>query len=117
MLHDAAAGGHMEVLDTTRPDPPSEGQIEHGVIRIFRQRNYLYNSPPIKGIEKRLEVRINNALLATPVVDDGWLVFHDVEPKLFAVGNNLVGVVLEKCAAGSVESILIEKLEVHVKYK
>ena len=95
----------------------TDTRIERGLISVFRHRNFLYNSPPAKGIEKRLEVRISNALLAEPCVEEGWLVFHDVNPRLFAVGNNLVSVLVTKCIPELAESILVEKLEVHVKYK
>ena len=134
ILHDAAGGEYVDyspvprhhhgpdgqiTYDSSPDDPPLpiEGRIERGLISVFRNIDHLYNNPPIQGIETRLEVRINNTLLAAPLVQDGWLVFHDVDPKLFAAGSNLVGVVLARCAAGLVESILIEKLEVHVKYK
>ena len=45
-----------------------------------------------KGRSKdQIEVRVNNILLGTPTVEEGWLVFA-VQPKFLAVGDNLVGV-------------------------
>ena len=78
-----------------------------------------------KGIEDQIEVRINNILLGTPIVEEGWLVFA-VQPKFLAVGENLVGVGVSGCGRGipapmrSTEvwhQILIEKLEVHLEYR
>ena len=116
MLHDAAAGPYVNVVDEQQPQPPAEGRIARGVIRIFRKRDYLYNSPPCLGIEKRIEIRINNILLAAPVVANGWLVIHDVDSMVFATGDNLVGVSLSGDESGPAESMRIEKMEVDVRY-
>ncbi len=73
------------------------------------------NIPPAKGIEKQFEVRINNLLLDPPRVEDGWLIFK-VRPAQFAVGQNLLGLRLTQRDASAADAMLIEKVELHVKY-
>ena len=94
----AAAAEQVERIDVRvlLSDPaaqelPEEQTIGRGLIKRFGPDRY-FTVPPKKGIEKRLEVRLNNALLAEPGVEDGWLVFRAIDPKLFAVGNNLIGI-------------------------
>ena len=117
ILHDGAAGEHVEILNSSeKPAPPDEERIERALVTLFRDINHLYNCPPVNGIEKRVEVRVNNVLLAEPSVEDGWLVFHNVDPVSFAVGSNLVGVLVKPASPGQEEPLLIEKLELHVKY-
>ena len=48
------------------------------------------NVPPAQGIEDQIELRLNNILLPSPVVEAGWLVFT-AQGDQFAVGKNLVG--------------------------
>jgi hypothetical protein len=74
------------------------------------------NVPPRKGIEKHVEVRLNNALLGTPSVRDGWLVFP-VRPRQLAVGKNLIGVRLDQRRASGPGPVVIEMLEIEVTYK
>ena len=102
--------------DPTTRDLPDEKTWTQTLIRHFRGVDFLYNSPPRKGVEKRLQLRVNNILLTEPVVEDGWLVYHDVDPRVFAVGPNLVGMLLPARAADADSPMLIEKLEVHVAY-
>jgi len=104
-------------IDPDTPPPPVDGRIERGVIRVFMHRNFLYIHPPAGDIEKRLEVRINNSRLEAPGIEDGWLVFRDINPVLFAVGDNLVGVLVTPCSPEGGESLVIEKLELHVRYR
>ena len=59
---------------------------------------------------------INNALLARPTVDEGWLVFT-AQPDQFAVGNNLLGLCIKERSPDVWGDISIEKLEVQVKYR
>ncbi len=117
LLHDAAAGDYISSNSPKKPKPPDDTRIERGAIRAFRHRNFLYNCPSRKGIEKRLQLRIHNSLLAAPVLEDGWLVFHDLNPRLFAVGDNLIGAVLSQSTSDLEESIRIEKLELQVRYQ
>ena len=102
-------------------DPAAEGlpedeRIERTAIRIWRGRDYLYNLPPSKGIEDRIELRLNNALLGRPTVDQGWLVFA-AQPDQFAVGSNLVGLRVTERPPETREEISVEKLEVQVQYR
>ena len=85
----------------------------------------LENNPAAKGIEDQIEVRVNNILLEPPTIEEGWLVFA-VQPKFLAVGDNLVGVRVSGCGRGipapmhspdAQHQILIEKLEIHLKYR
>ena len=74
------------------------------------------NSPPAKGIEKQMEVRINNLLLEAPRVESGWLVW-EVQPRQLALGDNLVGVRVINRPSELRDPIAIEKLELHVKFR
>ena len=76
----------------------------------------LQNTPAAKGIEDQIEVRVNNILLGTPRIEEGWLTFA-VEPKFLAVGDNLVGLRVTERSADAQHQILIEKLEVHLEYR
>ena len=131
ILHDAGGGDYVDfspvprhhhgpdgetTWDSSGDDPPLpiEGRIERAVIAVFKGINHIINCPPVKGIEKRLEVRVNNVLLAEPLVEDGWLVFHHVDVNLFAVGSNLVGVRVTGRAPDAPAPLFIEKLELHV---
>lgn len=134
ILHDAA-GGEYAYFSTvprhhhgpdgqvtydsspTPPPPPIEGRMARAIIAVFKGVDYLCNCPPVKGIQKRIEVRINNALLPEPSVEDGWLVFKSVKPELFAVGENLVGVRVAGRAPDAKRPLSIEKLELHVDYR
>src|SRR5262249_61408234 len=74
------------------------------------------NVPPRKGIETQIEPRLNNALLARPVVKEGWLLFR-AQAKQLAVGTNLVGVRLRQPRPRNQNQLLIEMLEIDVKYQ
>ena len=118
IVHDVAAGDPIEILNaSTKPAPPDEDRIERALISLFKNVNHLYNSPPKKGIEKRLEVRINNLLLGEPSVEAGWLVYRGLEPEVFAAGTNLVGVQVSSGASEAPVEMTIEKLELDVDYR
>ena len=62
-----------------------------------------------------MEVRVNNALLVDPTIEDGWLVYRPA-PALFAAGENLVGILaVGGCEGGA--ALTVERLEVHVAYR
>lgn len=65
---------------------------------------------------KQFEVRINNLLLGDGQAQDGWLTYS-VKPIQTALGDNLVGVRLVDRTHEGPDQILIEKLELHVKYR
>ena len=73
----------------------------------------LENAPAAKGIEDRIEVRLNNVPLKPAPIHGGWLVFS-ANPKQLAVGDNLVGVRLAGPADATSE-VLVEKLEIHLR--
>jgi hypothetical protein len=77
---------------------------------------HLGNVPAAKGIEDQIELRLNNALLGRPTVDQGWLVFK-AQPGQFAVGNNLIGLRVSERPPNAQGEISVEKLEVHVTYR
>ena len=117
LLHDRSRGGYVRTGEAKLSGSRDPGRIEPAVIRKWSSRDFFWNCPPAKGIQDRFEVRINNALLGKPTVDGGWLVWKQVQPQLFAVGENLVGVRVTGRAPDAAASMLVEKLELHVKYK
>ena len=74
-----------------------------------------WTSPPERGIEKHIEVRVNNCRLGQAREEDSWLVFP-VQPDQLAAGENLVGVRVTRRPPGISEGILVEKLELAVSY-
>ena len=90
--------------------------LERVTVATIGHPGTLENTPAARGIEDQIEVRVNNILLGTPTVEEGWLVFA-VQPKFLAVGDNLVGVRATERPADARHQILIEKLEVHVEYR
>ena len=104
LLSDAGAA---ELPDDQRLDPVLVATIGH-------PKPGLTNTPPARQTAAAIQVRVNNILLPPATVEGGWLVF-DVEPRAFAVGDNLVGVSVSD-RESSTEPILVEKLEVEVKY-
>lgn len=74
------------------------------------------NVPPAKGVEGRIEARINNILLDKPNVVGGWLEFP-VQVKQMAVGDNLIGLRHSHQLADRTEQLLIEKVELEVNYR
>ena len=95
---------------------PQSQRLEPVTVATIGHKGRLENIPPAKGIEDRIEVRLNNALLGRPAVEKGWLVFN-VRPILFAVGNNLVGLRATQRPPQARAEITIEKLEIHVNYR
>lgn len=118
ILHDAAAGPHIEKMNTSvKPDPPGPNRLPRALIALFKRINHLYNSSPQDDIGKRIEVRINNLLLGEPVVEDGWLVFPGLDPETFAQGTNLVGVRVTGRSPQAAAPLFVEKLELQVDYR
>jgi hypothetical protein len=93
-----------------------EGQkIDAVPINPFWDRPQLFTSPVQKSMIDRLEVRLNGVLLDRGIVDVGWFIF-DVNPKLFAVGINLVGILVTGRDSQG-EAMTVEKIEAHVEYR
>ena len=104
--------------DPSAKDLPEEKRLQQvRVATIGHPEGRLLNIPPARGIENLIEARLNNALLGKPSPEDGWLVFDRLPPELFAVGPNLVGLRLTVPRPKAAEPILIEKLEVEVRYR
>ena len=74
------------------------------------------NEPPVQGIEKGIEVRLNNLLLENASTDDGWLTFP-VRARQVAPGDNLIGIRLKHVSEGSGGKIRVEKVELHLHYR
>ena len=93
-----------------------EGQkIDAVSINPFWDRPQLFTSPVRRNIIDRLEVRLNGVLLDRATLNSGWFVF-DTNPKLFAVGINLIGIrVTDRDSQG--EAMTVEKVEAHVEYR
>ena len=118
ILHDAAAGPHIEKMRTSvKPEPPGPNRMPRALIALFKRINHLYNSSPLDDIGKRIEVRINNLLLEEPVEEDGWLVFPGLDPDQFAVGTNLVGIRVTGRSPQADAPLFVEKLELQVDYR
>ena len=73
-------------------------------------------SPPPAGVERSIQVRLNNLSLAGGRPEHGWLVF-DVEPGQLAVGENLVGVSADDPSRDKEEALRVELLELDVRYR
>ena len=59
-----------------------------------------------------MQIRLNNAVLEQPIVDDGWLVWP-VEGMLLAAGENLVGISAQGRTLDAPQ-LVVEKLEIAV---
>ena len=110
--------------DPATSDLPAEQKIESVLVRdwMVPKREggpgpaFLWTSPPAKGIEDRVEVRLNNILLAPGRVRNGWLEYP-VDARQLARGANLVGISGAKRASDSRGQMLLEKLELDVSYR
>ena len=101
-------------------DPATAGldancTVDRAIVRSFWGEPQLFTSPPLRDIVRHVQVRLNGALLAQPVVENGWLVFAP-DANLFAVGKNLLAVRVTNRPPSASSSMLVEKLEVHVHY-
>lgn len=121
----AAAGNHLESVELRLllSDPAAQKLSADArlptvlVATIGHESHGLQNTPPAKGIQDQIEVRINNLLLNSAELQQGWLVFANVPAEYFALGNNLIGVRVQPYREEIHEKLLIEKLEVHVRYR
>ena len=101
-------------------DPAAEGLPDKDRLEVVAiphdKQAFLDNIPPAKSIQDQIELRLNNILLERPGVGKGWLVFT-AYPRQFAIGKNLVGMRVTKRPPDVHEEIMVEKLEMHVKYR
>ncbi len=100
--------------DPATRELPAEKTIDKAPINPFWNNPQLYTSPPRKGIEARLEVRLNGALLDKGDAVEGWVVYHP-DPQLFAIGENLIGILVKGRTVNDLPMTL-EKVEVRVDY-
>jgi hypothetical protein len=102
-------------------DPAAEGlpaaqRLQPVTVATIGHPGTFQNTPAAKGVESQIEVRINNIRLGSTRVEAGWLVFP-VEPAQLAMGSNLVGVCVTERPSDLRDEIIIEKLELHVRYR
>lgn len=101
--------------DSSAEDLPANERLQTAIIAASKVHN-LKTIPPAKKIVDQIELRLNNALLDRPTVEEGWLVFT-VQPDQFAIGNNLIGLCIKERSSDASGDISVEKLEVQVKYR
>ena len=116
-----AAGERLESLRLRMLlSDPSASALPAGDLlqpaRLWTYPHPLTNLPPARGIQDRIEARINNIPLGKPRVDGGWLEFP-VEANQLAVGDNLFGLRHSHQPPDRNEQLLIEKVELHVNYR
>ena len=92
--------------------PESQRLSPVQVATIGHRDGELVNIPAAQGVERTVQIRLNNALLEQPTVDDGWLVWP-IEGMFLAAGANLVGVSAQGRALDAPQ-LIVEKLEIAV---
>ena len=111
---DAEVTLRLLLSDDSATDLPDGERLQRVLVAtIGHPDSRLENVPPANGIEQQVELRLNNALLESPSVEDGWLVFQSL-PAQLATGENLVGIKLSEPRPGARGRVTIEKLEIHV---
>lgn len=110
----AAVSIHVLLSDPSAADQPLSGRLQPANI-VTSKVHTLETIPPASDIVENLELRVNNALLDSPSADGGWLVFP-ARPDQFAIGNNLIGMRVNRRDVKAHDPMSIEKLEVHVRY-
>ena len=124
LLHDPEEGNYLKCPATLSPENEADHQIQRAVIRDWfipkragkEDQLFLYNSPTAKGIDLQIEIRVNNVLLNPPSVEGGWLVFQ-VDPNCVAIGDNLIGIRLTDRKENAIKNMMVEKLEIQVRYR
>lgn len=105
------------------PDPQ---KLERTFVKRFMQARIrarkaqppgsYYNLPPQKGVDREIEVRLNGALLAQPVIEEGWLKFRPRGTQVVA-GTNLLGIRRTRPVADTQPRMKVEKVELTVRYR
>ncbi len=103
------------ISDPTADDLAEDQRVEPAKLWTYEPLTKT-NQPPALGIEQRVEARINNIPLGPAAMSGGWLELPVTADQL-AVGDNLIGLRHACHPDGRTEQILIEKVELHVKYK
>ena len=106
------------ISDLSAEGLPASKRHEPAVIATIKAHvpKPLMNVPAVEGIEKHLAVRLNNILLEGLRPERGWLVVP-AKPEQFARGDNLIGLCLTGLPEDARNKVIVEKLEVHVRYK
>ena len=111
---DAEVTVRLLLSDDSATDLPDGERLQRVLVAtIGHPDSRLENVPPAIGIERHVELRLNNALLEISSVDDGWLVFQAL-PAQLATGDNLVGLKLTDMEPRARGRVTVEKLEIHV---
>ena len=111
---DAEVTVRLLLSDDSAADLPDGERLQRVLVAtIGHPDSRLENVPPAIGIERHVELHLNNALLEVSSVDDGWLVFKAL-PAQLATGENLVGLKLTEMEPRARGRVTIEKLEIHV---
>ena len=105
---------HLLLSDPSTENLPEEEKIEQAPINPFWGNPELFTSPARRGIEKRVQVRLNGMLLDQGVTEKGWLVYR-CPVKWLAVGENLIGILVTGRDLRSAP-MTVEKVEVRVDY-
>ena len=79
LLHDCNLGDYLSVSRYEQPPAAEAERIDRAVIHDWyiperkekTNQPFGYNAPPLQGVEKQVEVRINNMVLATSNVRNG----------------------------------------------
>ena len=109
----AAAELRLLLSDPSAEDLPESQRLPLvQVATIGHPDGELVNIPAAQGVERTVQIRLNNALLEQPTVDDGWLIWP-VEGLLLAAGANLVGISTQGRAVDA-PHLVVEKLEIAV---
>ena len=109
----AAAELRLLLSDPSAEDLPESQRLPLvQVATIGHPDGELVNIPAAQGVERTVQIRLNNALLEQPTVDDGWLIWP-VEGPLLASGANLVGISAQGRAVDAPQ-LVVEKLEIAV---
>ena len=104
---------HLLLSDPEATDLADDERLQ--AVRVAPRR-FLDHMPPAKGIEKSIEVRLNNLSLGEGRIEAGWIVF-DVKPVQLALGENLVGIRVKSRPKDARQPLIVEKLELHMRYR
>ena len=109
----AAAELRLLLSDPGAADLPADQRLPPvQVATIGHPEGELVNIPAAQGVERTVQIRLNNALLEQPSMNEGWLVWP-VEGMLLAAGENLVGISAQGRAPDA-QQLVVEKLEIAV---
>ena len=100
--------------DPHAANAPAERRLPSEV--VASQAHHLVTTPLLATTSNAVEVRVNNGLLSGPATEGGWLVFR-ARPAQLAQGRNLVGVRCSAPRSAAAPTIVVEKLEVWVRYR